>query len=1314
MNSILLAIGIAIALALTVAFAAPFFIDWSAYRSYFEARASEIVGREVVFAGDLDVRLVPFPRLEATDVRIGGRETGETVDAVEIHAALTPLLSGELQITEMVLRRPFAVLGLDESGRILWDGKGGPRVPMAPEQVRIDRFEIVDGAFDIDDARSASTFRLTAVNIAGSATSLVGPFRAEGGLVAEGRRLTIRLATGRLQDERGGIRIKLSVLPADLPLTVDIDGILVRDGADVPVYSGTVVVERPAADDSGTPWRLDGLATATPEQIVVDKASLRVGPETQSVTFAGAANVALGARPGFDAVLSARQLDLDRLLGSGTEAPVNARTVVSRLGETLDPDLFPIPGRLALDVDSIVLSGGLVEALSMDIGIDGRTWTIERAVAAAPGGTDIAVAGGLAFEGDAPVFSGAVRVNAAQSTVFGDWLLGPDIRLPGLGGPASRLDAAATLRLGGGELVAEEIDIGTADARLAGSVGFRPPGPDGRGLLSADLTADRFALAAGAGQGAFDRARILSAAEAILEGVDVDLLLRADTLSAGEVEARQVVVEAAVSDGDIRIDRLAAGDIGGARIEGGGAVRDFARNPDGALSLSVAAESLDGVAGFLATLGFGKTGDWLAARAGDLVPTRIQADVQAAQVPEGSRVRLTLSGAAGGSDIHAELEFDGEVDRPHAAAVRILLEARNPDGMRLARQAGLMPGPGAGGAGSLAFSAEGRPDAAMTFALEAAGLGVDGDVTGQGRWPQTGGREVTADVDLAIAVPGDLLAIGGILLPAGLEPLTLKAALSVTDDIWTLSSLEATSGTAAATGRLSVDTGGAQSVVDGDLEVSRVDIPWLAGLMLGPEAVVADAVAGGERGWATAAFSPAVRTGWRGRIGLSAPAAVLFDGATVTDARMTFGFDPGLVSIERLTGNMFGGQFVGGIDISEIDGMTALSGRFELSGARLEEIVWSDGARPVATGSLSAGADFQGAGRSALALVSALSGTGSFRVEDGVVRRLNPSAFDQIVGAADAGLELTEDRVREVFSGHLDSGSLSFDVMEGAFAISSGVLRASNIRIDSDALGSFASATVDLAQLAIDSEWTLRVGGGADSRVREVAVVFAGPLAEPERRIDVNPLLGYLTVRAFERDVERLEALQAEILERQRLGRELLRQGQERVRRERDAAARAEEEARNAEEAERQQVEEEARRAEEEARRLEERRIEEERRRQAEEAPQAPEPPAGPDQRGSLQDPAPQPSAVPAATGLDDGQFRRRIEDILREIPSARDAPQPSGGVMAREPPPLGQPIVILPQPAVPVGPAATRPPAPQPRTTVQPDLDAEQRRTFR
>ena len=61
MQTTLLGLAIAAILALLAALIGPFFVDWSQYRSHFEAEASRRLGLAVRVAGPIDVRLLPSP-----------------------------------------------------------------------------------------------------------------------------------------------------------------------------------------------------------------------------------------------------------------------------------------------------------------------------------------------------------------------------------------------------------------------------------------------------------------------------------------------------------------------------------------------------------------------------------------------------------------------------------------------------------------------------------------------------------------------------------------------------------------------------------------------------------------------------------------------------------------------------------------------------------------------------------------------------------------------------------------------------------------------------------------------------------------------------------------------------------------------------------------------------------------------------------------------------------------------------------------------------------------------------------------------------
>jgi flagellar biosynthesis GTPase FlhF len=117
-----------------------------------------------------------------------------------------------------------------------------------------------------------------------------------------------------------------------------------------------------------------------------------------------------------------------------------------------------------------------------------------------------------------------------------------------------------------------------------------------------------------------------------------------------------------------------------------------------------------------------------------------------------------------------------------------------------------------------------------------------------------------------------------------------------------------------------------------------------------------------------------------------------------------------------------------------------------------------------------------------------------------------------------------------------------------------------------------ADATVDIAASTVNGDLDLVFNPGTETVAGaepSVRLNYNGPLAAPALTTDVSALSNYLSLRAFEKERRRVEAMQASVLEKQRLRREVAlyrsqaaeRQA-EKERAEAEAKAKAEEEAR--------------------------------------------------------------------------------------------------------------------------------------------------------
>ena len=132
------------------------------------------------------------------------------------------------------------------------------------------------------------------------------------------------------------LRVRLGVEPADRPLTFETEGTLTFE-KDSPKFEGTASLARPAGVvlDSGKtvasePWRICGPRARRHRQRAVRAGRSAYGPDERRIRLGGTAEFKFGARPRFDGVLSARQVDLDRALAAAGAASRSAPAAAMR------------------------------------------------------------------------------------------------------------------------------------------------------------------------------------------------------------------------------------------------------------------------------------------------------------------------------------------------------------------------------------------------------------------------------------------------------------------------------------------------------------------------------------------------------------------------------------------------------------------------------------------------------------------------------------------------------------------------------------------------------------------------------------------------------------------------------------------------------------------------------------------------------------------------------------------------------------------------------------------------------------------------
>jgi uncharacterized protein involved in outer membrane biogenesis len=1164
-----------VVVALFAALIAPWFVNWNDYKTTFEAEAGRILGQPVIVDGSASASILPSPSLTFTDVRVGDSEGKPmmTVDRFEVTIELMPLLQGEIRVVSMKLRKPVVSVSVDDSGAVDWLRRNEASQTLDPDKVVLENVEIADGEITYSDARTGIRRVLQRLNAQVEARSLSGPWRIDGSYLDGGQRVPFRISTGR-RAENGAIRVKTEITPANWLVALVADGDLAKDGDEL-LYKGTynlsqVVAAGPEEEASATPpervgWRSEGSFTLTRDRLLIDKAVLSEGPVERPYSVAGSLKLDLGPQPFFEATVQARQLDLDRSLGSGPAAPVEPAKAAESLVDWLSTLYVPpIRGRLGFSVPGIIVGGALIQDASFqaepraDAG-----WRIIDFRASLPGQASLEANGALDTVSGVG-FAGDIHLIVRQPSSFAAWWRGNSEQ--GAGRLLAPFDLSGRATIRPGQVAVDALAAKIGDATVRGRFAWTEARTrDHRRHLGTDLAADRI-----------DSTQLRALAE-LLVGKDLaDTGVVADSYAVklstrsfviDELTLRDLAVDASFADDALTVNEFGIGDVGGAGINiTQGRIDNPLKSPRGHLEARLSAPlSLTGFADVVDKLLPGSAvASWLKRAAPALVPAVLDASIEAPPADGSADFRILLKGNAADTSLTATLGLRGSPQdwRNGTAGVSLVLDSANSAG--LGRQAGLVVPESAANSGShLELGASGVPATGLdlTLAGDFAGLAV------------ASAGKLTLAADRPVAYAGSLK-----LDSADLEPLMTMAALDIPgaasgtklklDGAVALSDLSGTfswqsgtigdrlTGGAVTIGR---KTGGSLEFT-GDLTVDEVDLGWITALGLG---FAVEPTGDRFSPWSKAPFGEPTYGNLTGRLAVTTDRLTVGDGLDIAAAALDFTLDPNRIDLNLTSGHALGGAITGGLSINNVGGNTNASGRLELKGAGLDAIAWQRAGRPVATGVLDLSANFDATGRSPAGLISSLTGGGTVSIRDGVARNVNPRAVSLIIRASDLGQEFTDEALQAAFLSYIDGGDLKFAEAGGAFSIAAGTVRLKSLAVTAEGASATGGATIDLNTLDLDSDWTLNFDIGEDKAkgtVPQVGLVFRGPLAEPARTVDVVQFGAYLNIRQEERIQEILDLEQADRAEKERLNRlkRKLREDADRRQRDREAAAAAE------------------------------------------------------------------------------------------------------------------------------------------------------------
>lgn len=1069
MQTTLLGLAIAFIIALVAALIGPYFIDWNQFRPQFEAEATRVIGAPVRVAGKLDARLLPSPSLQLRSVVVGSANDLRKVraDKLDVEFSLGSLMRGEWRATELTVNGMALDLGLDQQGRIDWLASTGK---FNLGSLAIDRLNLT-GRIALHDAASRGTVELNDIAFSGDVRSLAGSVRGDGNFMLSGTRYPFRVSSGQTADGNG-TRVHLNIDPGARALSADLDGVLSFE-ARAPRFEGTMVLAAPAGlkakdDVPVTPWRISAKVKADPAAARLEQIEAGYGSEDAALKFAGQGDIRFGASPLLRAALSAKQLDADKFVAkNGTKdnaaEPARVlpalRTLISGIAQA------PIPAQIELNSEQIMLGGRPLQDVAAELHSDANAWTVRRLEFRAPGTTRVSMSGANAPAAASDSFRAALNVELSDPDTLVAWLQGRNeviyrnqkpLRLRG--------DVSVATDRVAIEAMKAEIDGGAVEGRIALSRA------SGGSRFDAELKAERLDLDAAT---AF--ARSLAGPQGEWpEQVQLSLDIGRAT-SAGQ-ELRPLTAKFGYGPKTISLDQLKIGRPDSVTMEGAGS---FDRvNATGRLALNASAASLGQITGLI-----GPLAPALASRLNAMGASSGPARVKLALDLEKNPQQADRASARAVIDVDApQLKGITTITaKPAVAAIHgidleslrrseIGIESKlsSEQGRSLLALLGLDRAIAVGdGPAQFEGSATGTWNAPLRLNAKVSGVGLDAEAQGTAEpWaaePKAGGTLKIRNANLAPLFdlkPSDALA----------QNIGLSSRFSLAGNKWTFDDLDSSIAGSRLRGRvaLTVDD---EKAVEGELGLDT--------LALAPAFALAIGAAGHD---AAEPLGVGLVKGWRGRIAFQALRGTLPGGAELQPVSGTVRSDGQSLTFEDIKGKIGGGEAIVNVDAKPSASGIALNARVQFGGVDGGALRYRALAMPA--GRVSMQMTLASQGRSASALIGALSGSGTVTLESAKVAGLDPRAFEVAIRASDSGQATDDARLRQIVEPALSAGALSVASAQIPFSIRDGRMRVSATTLDSQGVRAVVSGGYDIPadQADIRAALALTMAAPASSR----------------------------------------------------------------------------------------------------------------------------------------------------------------------------------------------------------------------------------------
>ncbi|WP_429944006.1 AsmA family protein [Agrobacterium vitis] len=1163
LGRLFIAFGGLVVVALFAALLAPLFVNWTDFRKDFEDQASRLLGKKVVVHGAVEARILPFPSITMNDVTVGPGTDGKTLAHVarfSMDAELAPFLSGEARIFAMRIEQPNVRLRLLPDGSLDWLQGSQPSLPGS--NVVLEKVTVVDGALTLVDQQTGRTREISGLNADMTARSLAGPWTVSGQGVLDGQAGRFSLSSLQPDPAKGAVPVKIHIAPDATPVDIDLSGDLALVDKRPTLQGSFLAALRANAEDGQVsapmgnpvlPPRIKGKFELANDRVRIPEYRMEIGASDQPYIITGEATLDSGKAPEFLLTAEGQQIDVDKLTPSllkgktGRQMQNSARQRIQSLIALADRIPIPdMPGRASLKLPAIVAGDTVIRDITLDLRPAGTGWQVDKAVATLPGRTQAEAAGRLQLKGQAS-FNGSLLVASSQPSGLASWLSGdvdPAIRQLRTAGFSANVNLTSDLQR------FDKLELAIGPASLHGRL-ERQSADGVMPSLSFDLSGNAFD---------FDATKALAslvsgdASDDALLSHQIAGNIKVDAFSAFGITARDVDGLFTYKDGGFSVRKLDIGNLAGASIKATGEATGSLADYSGKAQVMLHAGDMSG---FLSMLHqqlpqhpllarLASSGQWYSDA--DIVVNARFGDAQY------GGLQVDLQGKANGTAVDAAYRQDSLFDVFDDFEKSFSLTAANGEPSALLGQLGLdpLPVPMDGGAKlSLQLKQQGTApaDGQMSLTSGATRLGMSGTVNlGADLFLQGKGKVELASDDIA-----PLLIMNAISLP-GIDtglPMTLTSDIERQGNKTQLHDIKGSVAGDGLSGTLTLEPTASAVKIGGAVALETLDLEWLASTVIGPvKDPASDALT-------AAKVQTPVWGDMQMDIGLKAGTLDLGPLPAARDVAARLTLVDGGMALEDLSGTLFGGPLSGRMSLANNQGTAFLRSRVSLANADLGQI-WPDSGL---SGQARLQVMAEGSGGNAQALLGSVNGSGQVDLSALVVPDLDLSSFPALSAAFGAATsEVTPEQVSTALTPLLARAPARLGDVTMPFTLSDGKARMQAVKvpakdaaaIETQAVVTVASGDVDAdVQIAFDPATAVstpgeaiaaQTGSGqgtAGDAAPTVHLLLNGPLAAPKRQLDVREMASYLSLQAFERERRRVETLQAAVLEKQRLRREV-------------------------------------------------------------------------------------------------------------------------------------------------------------------------------